>query len=505
MINNKRIARNTMLLYLRMLIMMIVSLYTSRVVLEVLGVTDYGIYNVVGGIVSMLGFLNSSMSNAVQRFLSFEMGKGADGKVSHVFNIAMLAHLFIAIVVLIILEIAGTWYLNNHLVVPLDRMEAANWVLQCTIVTTFFSIMQVPYNGIIIAKEDMGIYAYISVFEAFVRLLIVYLLLIGPYDRLKFYAILMMTVTLVVLLINRVYCIKKYRETHFRFVRDKSLLKDMTSFASWNMIGEIAWVMTGQGVNIILNLFFGPSINAARGLAEQVNAAVMRFINNFQVALNPQITKSYSSGDIEDMKKLLYMGTKISYYVLFFLAFPIIIEMDFILGLWLHDIPPHTTLFCQLILVCSLTACVSNLLAQVARAYGKIRKYQMIVSLFLMLNFPLSYIILLLGATAEMTVTINILIQGLLLFVRLILIRPMIALSIRQFVVKAVIPIIMVTGSAMVLPIIWKYYINTSVINSLITILLALISSAISILYLGMNKAERMKINDLLIKRIKRA
>ena len=445
------------------------------------------------------------MSNAVQRFLSFEMGKGADGKVSHVFNIAMLAHLFIAIVVLIILEIAGTWYLNNHLVVPLDRMEAANWVLQCTIVTTFFSIMQVPYNGIIIAKEDMGIYAYISVFEAFVRLLIVYLLLIGPYDRLKFYAILMMTVTLVVLLINRVYCIKKYRETHFRFVRDKSLLKDMTSFASWNMIGEIAWVMTGQGVNIILNLFFGPSINAARGLAEQVNAAVMRFINNFQVALNPQITKSYSSGDIEDMKKLLYMGTKISYYVLFFLAFPIIIEMDFILGLWLHDIPPHTTLFCQLILVCSLTACVSNLLAQVARAYGKIRKYQMIVSLFLMLNFPLSYIILLLGATAEMTVTINIIIQGLLLFVRLILIRPMIALSIRQFVVKAVIPIIMVTGSAMVLPIIWKYYINTSVINSLITILLALISSAISILYLGMNKAERMKINDLLIKRIKRA
>ena len=505
MINNKRIARNTMLLYVRMLIMMIVSLYTSRVVLEVLGVTDYGIYNVVGGIVSMLGFLNSSMSNAVQRFLSFEMGKGADGKVSHVFNIAMLAHLFIAIVVLIILEIAGTWYLNNHLVVPLDRMEAANWVLQCTIVTTFFSIMQVPYNGIIIAKEDMGIYAYISVFEAFVRLLIVYLLLIGPYDRLKFYAILMMTVTLVVLMINRVYCIKKYHETHFRFVRDKSLLKDMTSFASWNMIGEIAWVMTGQGVNIILNLFFGPSINAARGLAEQVNAAVMRFINNFQVALNPQITKSYSSGDIEDMKKLLYMGTKISYYVLFFLAFPIIIEMDFILGLWLNDIPPHTTLFCQLILVCSLTACVSNLLAQVARAYGKIRKYQMIVSLFLMLNFPLSYIILLLGATAEMTVTINILIQGLLLFVRLFLIRPMIALSIRQFVVKAVIPIMIVTGSAMVLPIIWKYYINTSVINSLITILLALISSAISILDLGMNKAERMKINDILIKRIKRA
>ena len=502
MINNKRIARNTMLLYIRMLIMMIVSLYTSRVVLEALGVTDYGIYNVVGGIVSMLGFLNSSMSNAVQRFLSFEMGKGTDGRVSHIFNIALLAHSFIAIVVFVILEIVGTWYLNNHLVVPHERMEAANWVLQCTIVTTFFSIMQVPYNGIIIAKEDMGIYAYISVFEAFMRLTTVYLLLMGSFDRLKLYAVLMMAVTLVVLLINRVYCIKKYRETHFRFVRDKLLLKDMTTFALWNMIGEIAWVMTGQGVNIILNLFFGPSINAARGLAEQVNAAVMRFINNFQVALNPQITKSYSSGDIEDMKKLLYMGTKISYFVLFFLAFPIIIEMDFILGLWLHDIPPHTTLFCQLILVSSLTACVSNLLAQVARAYGKIRKYQMIVSLFLMLNFPLSYIILLLGATAEMTVTINILIQGLLLFVRLLLIRPMIALSIRQFVVKAVFPIIIVTGLSVVLPLTLKYYVNTSVTNSLITIVLALISSTISILYFGMNKSERMKMKLLIIKRV---
>ena len=502
MINNKRIARNTMLLYIRMLIMMIVSLYTSRVVLEALGVTDYGIYNVVGGIVSMLGFLNSSMSNAVQRFLSFEMGKGTDGRVSHIFNIALLAHSFIAIVVFVILEIVGTWYLNNHLVVPHERMEAANWVLQCTIVTTFFAIMQVPYNGIIIAKEDMGIYAYISVFEAFMRLSIVYLLLMGSFDRLKLYAVLMMAVTLVVLLINRVYCIKKYRETHFRFVRDKLLLKDMTTFALWNMIGEIAWVMTGQGVNIILNLFFGPSINAARGLAEQVNAAVMRFINNFQVALNPQITKSYSSGDIEDMKKLLYMGTKISYFVLFFLAFPIIIEMDFILGLWLHDIPPHTTLFCQLILVSSLTACVSNLLAQVARAYGKIRKYQMIVSLFLMLNFPLSYIILLLGATAEMTVTINILIQGLLLFVRLLLIRPMIALSIRQFVVKAVFPIIIVTGLSVVLPLTLKYYVNTSVTNSLITIVLALISSTISILYFGMNKSERMKMKVLIIKRV---
>lgn len=504
MINNKRIAKNTLLLYLRMLLLMAVSLYTSRVVLEVLGVTDYGIYNVVGGIVSMLGFLNSSMSNAVQRFLSYEIGKGITGKVAHVFNIAMLAHFFIAIVVFIILELAGFWYLNNHMVLPVERLVAANWVLQCTVVTTMFSIMQVPYNAIIIAKEDMGIYAYISIFEVVLRLLIVYILLIGSFDRLKLYAVLMMIATLVVLMINRIYCIRKYREAHFKFVRDKQLLKEMTSFASWNMFGEIAWVATGQGVNIILNLFYGPTINAARGLAEQINAAVMRFINNFQVALNPQITKSYSSGELEDMKRLLYMGTKISYFVLFLLALPIVIEMDFILGLWLHVVPTHTTLFCQLILICSLTACVSNLLAQVARAYGKIRKYQMIVSLFLLLNFPLSYIILKFGASAEMTVVINIFIQGLLLFVRLLLIRSMIELSIRQFVLNVIIPIIGVTGFAVVLPIFWKCYSNTSIINSLITIVLALMSSTASVFYLGMKKSERSKIKCLIVKKIKR-
>ena len=505
MSNNKRIAKNTLFLYIRMLLMMVVSLYTSRVVLEVLGVTDFGIYNVVGGIVSMLGFLNSSMSNAVQRFLSYEIGKGDDGKVAHVFNIAMLAHFIIALVVFVILELAGVWYLNNQMVLPPERLVAANWVLQCTIVTTMFSIIQVPYNGIIIAKEDMGIYAYVSIFEAVLKLLIVYLLLIGSFDRLKLYAILTMAATVVVLMINRIYCIRKYREAHYQFVRDKVLLKEMTSFASWNMIGEIAWVMTGQGVNMILNLFFGPTINAARGLAEQVNAAVIRFINNFQVALNPQIIKSYSAGELDEMKRLLYMGTKISYFVLFLLALPVIFEMDFILSLWLNDVPEHTTLFCKLILISSLTACVSNLLAQVAKAYGKIRKYQIIVSLFLLLNFPFSYFILVLGASAEMTVVVNIVTQGILLFVRLLLIRPMIALSIKQFVLNVMIPIIGVTGVAVVIPLAWKYYSNLSVTNSLITIILVLISTIISIAYVGMNKYERMKIKDLIVNKIKRA
>lgn len=253
--NNKRIAKNTLLLYIRMLFMMLVSLYTSRVVLEKLGVTDYGIYNVVGGIVGMLGFLTSSMSNAVQRYLSFEIGLGNADKVNRIFNVSLMAHYAIAAIVFAIMEIAGVWYLNNYINIPADRLDAANWVLQCSIFTTVFTIVQVPYNAIIIAKEQMGIYAYISILEVVLKLAVVYSLVIGHIDRLKLYSILIMIVTISVLMIYRIYCIRKYKEAKFKFIKDVKTFKEIIGFAGWNMFGEIAWVFTGQGVNIILNLF----------------------------------------------------------------------------------------------------------------------------------------------------------------------------------------------------------------------------------------------------------
>lgn len=255
--NNKRIAKNTLLLYFRMLLLMAVTLYTSRVVLDKLGITDYGIYNVVGGIVSMLGFLTGAMGNAVQRYLSFEIGKGNKQRVNHIFNISLLAHAIISIIVFIIMEIAGVWYLNTYMNIPMDRLDAANWVLQCSILTTIFTIMQVPYNAIIIAKEQMGIYAYISILEVVLKLAVVYLLVIGHFDRLKLYSVLIMIVTISILMVYRIYCIKKYDEAKFRFVKDTKTLKEMIGFASWNMLGEIAWAFTGQGVNIILNIFSG--------------------------------------------------------------------------------------------------------------------------------------------------------------------------------------------------------------------------------------------------------
>lgn len=253
--NNKRIAKNTLLLYFRMLFMMAVSLFTSRVVLDKLGITDYGIYNVVGGVVAMLGFLNGAMSNAVHRFLQIEMGRGDQESVNHIFNVSIVVHCVIALIVLVVMEFAGVWYLNTYINIPIERMDAAKWVLQCSIFTTVFSIVQTPYNAIIVSKEQMGVYAYISILEVSLKLGVVYMLGLGTFDRLKLYSVLMMLCTIGILTVYCVYCKKKYVEARFRFVKDFTAFKKMASFAGWNMVGEIAWAFTGQGVNIILNLF----------------------------------------------------------------------------------------------------------------------------------------------------------------------------------------------------------------------------------------------------------
>lgn len=492
--NNKRIAKNTLLLYFRMLLMMFVTLFTSRVVLDKLGVTDYGIYNVVGGVVAMLGFLNSSMSNAVQRYLSFEIGKNNKAGVNRIFNVSLLAHAGIAVFVFVVMEIVGVWYLNTHMNIPAERMDAANWVLQCSIFTTLFTIVQVPYNAIIISKEQMGIYAYISILEVVLKLLVVYMLAIGNFDKLKQYSVLIMVVTIGIVMIYRFYCTRKYKEVKFKFIKDWNLLKQIVGFASWNMLGELAWVFTGQGVNIILNSFFGPVVNAARGLAEQVNGAVNRFVANFQTAVNPQLIKNYASDQLGEMKTLLFRSTRFSYYLLLALSLPIILKMDFILHLWLKEVPDYTTGFCQLVLVSSLVSTLSNLLAQVARAYGKIRNYQIIVSIFLFLNFPLSYIVLKLGCSPLSTMCVNIGINVMLLFVRLRLTNRMIQMTYGSFIRNVLFPIIIVTAVALVIPLGVYFILDNSIISFIIVALVSFLSVGVSTYALGMNANERLYI-----------
>lgn len=492
--NNKKIAKNTLLLYFRMLLMMFVTLFTSRVVLDKLGVTDYGIYNVVGGVVAMLGFLNSSMSNAVQRYLSFEMGKNNEDGVNRIFNVSLFAHAGIAVFVFVVMEIVGVWYLNTHMNIPAERMDAANWVLQCSILTTLFTILQVPYNAIIISKEQMGIYAYISILEVVLKLLVVYMLAIGNFDKLKLYSVLIMVVTIGIVMIYRFYCTRKYKEAKFKFIKDWNLLKQIVGFASWNMLGELAWVFTGQGVNIILNSFFGPVVNAARGLAEQVNGAVNRFVANFQTAVNPQLIKNYASDQLGEMKTLLFRSTRFSYYLLLALSLPIILKMDFILHLWLKEVPDYTTGFCQLVLVSSLVSTLSNLLAQVARAYGKIRNYQIIVAIFLFLNFPLSYIVLKFGCSPLSTMFVNIGVNAMLLFVRLRLINRMIQMTYGSFIRNVLFPVIIVTSVALVIPLTIYFMLDNSIISFIIVCLVSFVSVGVSTYALGMNANERQYI-----------
>lgn len=492
--NNKRIAKNTLLLYFRMLLMMFVTLFTSREVLDKLGVSDYGIYNVVGGVVAMLGFLNSSMSNAVQRYLSFEIGKNNEAGVNRIFNVSLFAHAGIAVFVFIVMEIVGVWYLNTHMNIPAERMDAANWVLQCSIFTTLFTIVQVPYNAIIISKEQMGIYAYISILEVVLKLLVVYMLAIGNFDKLKLYSVLIMVVTIGIVMIYRFYCTRKYKEAKFKLIKDWNLLKQIVGFASWNMLGELAWVFTGQGVNIILNSFFGPVVNAARGLAEQVNGAVNRFVANFQTAVNPQLIKNYASDQLGEMKTLLFRSTRFSYYLLLALSLPIILKMDFILHLWLKEVPDYTVGFCQLVLVSSLVSTLSNLLAQVARAYGKIRNYQIIVSIFLFLNFPLSYIVLKFGCSPLSSMFVNIGVNTMLLFVRLRLTNRMIQMTYGSFIRNVLLPVIIVTAVALVIPLIIYFMLDNSIISFIIVCLVSFVSVGVSTYALGMNANERLYI-----------
>lgn len=317
--NSKRIAKNTLLLYFRMLFMMAVSLFTSRVILNTLGVEDYGINNVVGGIVAMFGFINSSMTSATQRYITFALGKGEKERLKTVFSTSLQIHSLIALLIVLLGETIGMWFLYNKMQIPSDRMEAAFWVLQCSIVSTVVMIISVPYNAAIIAHEKMSAFAYISVLEVVLKLLIVYILVVFSVDKLILYAFLFLGIQIFIRFCYSIYCNRHFKETKYRHVWDKALFKEMTGFAAWSLFGNLSAVLFTQGLNMLLNVFFGPAVNAARGVAVQVQHAIQQFVGNFQMALNPQITKNYAKGEMQEMYNLMYRSARFSFYLLFFL------------------------------------------------------------------------------------------------------------------------------------------------------------------------------------------
>ena len=390
--NNKRIAKNTMFLYVRMLFSMGISLYTSRVVLQTLGIEDFGIYGVVGGVVSMFTFLNTSMAGATSRFLTFELGKKHRSKLKDIFSSALLEHFAISVLIALISETLGLWFLVNKLVIPENRFMAAIIVYQFSILSMIISVIQVPFSASIIAHERMNVYAYIEVFHTVLKLLVVYLLLIGESDKLILYAVLLSVVSFIILCLYGIYCVLNFKECYLRLVWKPNILKPMLCFSGWDIYGNMSVMARSQGVNMLLNIFFGPMMNAASSIATQVQGAVMAFSTNIITAFRPQIVKSYAAGLYEDMDLLISMASRLNFMLLSVITIPLIIEIDYILSLWLGNVPPYASIFCSFTLLFVLFSSMSTILIVGIHATGKIKRPSLINGSLYLMVVPLSYL-----------------------------------------------------------------------------------------------------------------
>lgn len=490
--NNKRIAKNTLLLYVRMLFTMAVSLFTSRVILNTLGVEDYGINNVVGGIVTMFSVLSGSLSSSISRFITFELGKGNIERLKTIFSTGVNIQLGMSVLIIIIAEAVGIWFLNTKMNIPTDRMVAANWVFQCAILTFVLNLLSVPYNAAIIAHEKMSAFAYISVVEVTLKLIIVYMFMISPFDRLETYAVLLLLVGAVIRFIYGYYCKRHFEECTYHFVFDKPVLKEMTGFAGWNFLGNGAYMLNTQGVNILMNLYFGVAVNAARGIATQVDAALKQFVNNFTTAVNPQITKSYAQGDLDYMHKLVCRSAKFSAFLMMFFAVPIILETNTILTIWLKTVPDYAVIFLQWIIISSfMDTVLANSLVTSMFATGKIKRYQIIVTTVGCLVFPLSWIAFKLGFEPQVGYILYFIIYTILLFVRLYLLKDMVKLPVMMYireVLYKLAPIIVVGFS---IPGILILTMDAGWLRLILVCLLSVLVTAASEYFIGLSNKEK--------------
>lgn len=489
--NNKRIAKNTIVLYIRTLFVMLISLYTSRVILQALGVEDYGIYQVVGGLVAMFSVISASLSAAISRFITFEIGSGNKERLKKIFATSATIQIIIASTILVLTEIIGIWFMETEMQIPAERLNAARWVLHCSVLTFCINLMSVPYNACIIAHERMSTFAYIGIFEAVTKLGICYLIMVSPIDRLIFYALLMMALAIITRIIYVTYCHRKFEESHTKPGFKKSVFKEMIGFSGWSFFNNTAFILNNQGVNMLMNVFFGVTINAARGIAVQVETAVMQFVNNFTTAINPQITKSYAAGDMEAMHKLVCRGAKFSYFSMLLLALPIIIEAEQILNIWLVDVPQYTVIFVQLSLVMGMCDCIGNTGYTACIATGKIKWYSIIITSVAFLEFPLAWVIFSIGALPQYAYYTYIAIKITILFVRMMLMEKMVGLKATMYIKNVFIPILLTTVTAIALPILLSQMVSPSIMRICLTIIASFISVIISALYLGMNINER--------------
>ena len=449
MSSSKTIAKNTLILYIRMFFTMAVSLYTSRVVLNNLGISDFGVYSIVGGIVSSFGFLHNAMANATQRFITFAIGENDFTKLKNIFSSSLTLHFLIAAFFLVLAETIGLWFLNYKLNIQVNRIFAANVVFQLSVFTFIVGIIQVPYNALIIAREKMIVFAYMSIIEVFLKLLIVFILPIINYDHLIVYAFLYLFASLLIRIAYKIYCSKNFKESHYEFFYDKLVFIDLLSFSGWTMFGSASLIAKGQGLNILLNLFFGTVLNAAYGITMQVQSAVQLFLQNLQVAFRPQIIINYANGNFEKFNELVFKSSKLSYFLMLLIICPIILNIDFILNLWLKNPPRYVNIFVTLSLVALLIDSLSEPLVIANQATGTIKWFQIIEGTFVILNIPISYLLLKFSRNPVDVFYVSIVINSFALFIRLILVRKLInvvlffkTILIRVFFVSAFIILI---------------------------------------------------------------
>lgn len=498
MSNTTRIAKNTIFLYLRQILIMLVSLYTVRIVLNVLGAEDYGIYNVVAGVVVMFSFVNNALSTAAQRFFSFSLGKNDKQSLNNCFSLCFFIIVIFTILVSIISEIGGYWFISNKMNIPNERRASAFIVLQFSIITTAFNSLRIPYNAMIISYEKMSFFAGVSILEAILKLITAFLLKSISFDKLISYSILIGLVSIIIFFVYLLYSVINFKECKLRKFYDKEVFKNIIGFSGWSLLGGCANIANSQGINLIVNVFCGVIVNAAMGIANQVDTAVYSFVTNFQTAFNPQIVKHYAAKEYNSLFLLINRTAKCSYFLLLFIVVPLYVNLDFVLKLWLGSIPEYTLTFIKLLLLLSLISAINGPLWMTVQARGNIKNYQIIVSTIIIASLPLSYISLKLGFSVYSVILVKIFIQIVVTLFRLFYMKKYMNLRLRSFCKDVLFPIIPVTIFTFFCAFFVKKVISKEIVSFFISCIVSVFVCSFLVFFMGINKQERLTLKQII-------
>lgn len=502
--SNRRIAKNTIMLYIRMFISMIVGLYTSRIVLQTLGVEDYGIYGVVGGVVSMMGFLNASMSGATSRYITYELGKGDMQRVRDTFSSAMIIHIGIALVIILLSETIGLWFLCNKLVIPVERLTAAYWVYQFSIISAAVSITQTPYSAVIMSREKMNIYAYMELLNVSLKLGIVYLLVAGNFDKLILYSILTLAVSIIMRVLNCLYCIRNYEESRFRWVLKKDLLRPLLNFSGWHMYGRLCNTAKNQGTSFVVNMFFGVMLNASISVAVTLQGLLESLTTNIVLAVSPQIVKAYASGNKHRMEYLILFAVKVTSILLALCVIPMHICCDTIMALWLHNVPPNAVLFCRILLISSIFGCMYNPVIFSISATGNMKYVSCITGSVKLFSVVFLYILFVNGASPEMSQYMDLIVNGLSLILGIVFLKKQVPFVSSIQLSKVIIKVFAVLALAFVICNLIVSIIPNEIVKLLSSIFCSFILIVPSSYYFLLDREEKLQVISFFAKHLSR-